>query len=42
MNMMTPSNCFDLPELAGAFDDLGTLTSFVVAYHASKRGWLKI
>ncbi|OHC61634.1 MAG: sulfate transporter [Rhodocyclales bacterium GWA2_65_19] len=30
--MTTPSNRFDLPELAGAFGDLGTLIPFVVAY----------
>ncbi|MDP2822450.1 MAG: solute carrier family 23 protein [Sulfuritalea sp.] len=30
--MTTPRNRFDLPELAGAFGDLGTLIPFVVAY----------
>jgi len=40
--MTTPRNRFDLPELAGAFGDLGTRIPFVVAYSAPKRGWLKI
>lgn len=30
--MTTPRNRYDLPELAGAFGDLGTLIPFVVAY----------